>query len=921
MSGPVEVVGPKGERGTVDAADVPKMAKGWRAVTPDEATSEAEQAKGGDTTGELAAAALGAGRAASFGLSDLLISEAANVAHGDQARKDALHALDTTRRVNPKASAAGELGGLLAGGGGIVAAGEKVGAAVAARVGEGLLGDVAETAVRGAVESAGMGAQQQVTEDVLGDHGLHGQAIFANAAKEALLGGAIGAGFGVAGHYAKQALPGLLGRARGPISDAMADELAGVDGAGRPLVEQARIGEQVADAARNAGATTEQAAREAAETAALARAGADAGPLTGPYDSLVGRIQRGIAGDNAERRQTLEEGYRLGKDLLAKQNESLNSSARAMADAGTKALRDIEDIVNEAQFTQKPQQVRRLIDPAMADAQRDAVATIFQDTRSTMNELYKLESKGGIEGPLSKILRVVKDKEKIAFAEGLTPEARYLAADDLKRAIGRAIPWDRLHPGGTESDVGRFGVEYGHIQLSKLYNRIRSGLEDEGVWGAQGAAQRAQNETFTAAKSRRDAFGRQFTVSLDRQSGAFVPQIDPGKIKSVLSNVGNAESDTAVDTIKAFISGLRARADVVEQHAELTAAQRSALTRGRSALDSFEGTFNKAANDGAIVMRLSQAAREEAAHTAGHGAAAVGSAIGGLVGGFPGAAAGGALGSLFAHASAKPLSLMRKLADVRHSLTKVESAVKAGFGKLRPAAMASDLAPRERAAAVKEMQEIRQLAGNPQMLESRISRMTGGLQDYAPKTARAVGDSARRAIMFLAIEAPGATVQTGLLGTYKQTPRISDQQVSDWEAKRRGALGAPSGASAPETVLADMKQGRLNRDALRAMQYVHPELYAHIQQMAQQELTRMEQSGQLDKLSYQHKASIAALLQIIPDQTWTPEFINLLQSTKQPPAPAPQAGPAGGAGKLARKASKPTANMFATESTRIEGAP
>ena len=190
--------------------------------------------------------------------------------------------------------------------------------------------------------------------------------------------------------------------------------------------------------------------------------------------------------------------------------------------------------------------------------------------------------------------------------------------------------------------------------------------------------------------------------------------------------------------------------------------------------------------------------------------------------------------------------------------------------------------------------------------------------DAAPKIAEEVKNTARRAVYYLNKEAPPASVRVGLLGVHNTEPRYSDQQVSEWESKRKAALGAANGTTAPEALIGDMKKGRLNREAIKTIEFVSPKLFAQIQDMAQQELFRLEQQGKLDSMPQQHKAAIASLLKVAPDGTWTPDFMAMLKQAKAATAaPAPPPAP-GGPAPLAKRPIEINPAIFATESAAIE---
>jgi hypothetical protein len=256
----------------------------------------------------------------------------------------------------------------------------------------------------------------------------------------------------------------------------------------------------------------------------------------------------------------------------------------------------------------------------------------------------------------------------------------------------------------------------------------------------------------------------------------------------------------------------------------------------------------------------------------------------------------------------------------------VEQAIERGFAKFfgkgakAASAATEEAAPRAKDVIAKEIGEVRQLAADPGTMQERLAKFVGDLPRHAPKISEEVKATAMRAIYYLAKEAPPATVRTGLLGIHRDAkPRYSEQQLSTWEAKRKAAMGAASGTTAPESILVDMRRGKLNRDAIQAIEFVSPKLFAQMQQMAREEIERMEMRGLLDKMPQQQKAAIATLLKVPPDGTWKPDFIGLMQAAKAMPAPEPAPAPGAATNGTSKRAIKLDTNVFATEASDIEG--
>lgn len=895
MGTPVEVVGPAGERGTVDAADVAKMAPGWRPAGAEELAAESQQESFGGLAGQAASAAVGLGRSASFSGTDMLFAEAANIARGPQARRDVLKALNLAREVNPGATTAGEFGGLLVGGGGIVSAGEHAGAAVASRVGEGLLGKVAEFGARGAVEGAGIGAQQAISEDVLGDHELNGQAIFAHAAKDALIGGAGGAVLGVPAHY----LGRLLRAPSGRLSDATLDEVAGVEGAGRAVQAHARSQEAVIDELRRRGSTAEQAAQIAEDATTIGRAKAEAGPFSGLLDSAGEAYANKAGGADPLKREAIAKAYEEGHKLVAHHNEVLDLGAQRMSKTGTEAVRKVWDEINEAHFTERPEAIAKMVDPALYADAREAALRMGQVVREAHDELGATAMKGGGELGFGRIGKELKDFTAKMSRLPLNDEAGPLAARDAFMAA-----YKLMQAVGKLSKFGSEGFQKTEAQnlWTSTYETLRRGLEDEAVWGPAGAMTRDLNEAFTTALPRYDDFMGRFAANIDRgEAGVIKPNLDLDKIKNgLLSQLRGNAIDTDVEAVKStqgFIDGMRNRLNVLERTSELTPARAKTLAEGKATLANFEKTFLDVRKQAAVVARVKRQQEEE-----------IGKGVGGLLG-------------IVSDAFTRPATTAQRLAHVRETVSHVEQGVKKGlrafFGRSGGEVL-ERVAPRAKADSVAEMTKIRELAQNPPALEAQLSELVGDLGKVAPMTAEEVKSAGRRAIHYLAQEMPPSGVRLGLLGTYNSKPRFSDQQVSEWESKRRGALGAVGGGDAPRAIVADMKQGRLNRDAIKAMELVSPKLFARTQELAREQLFAMEQRGELDKMPYQQKAAIAALLKIPADGTFMPDFIEMIQAAKVMPAPATSPQAAAG-GQRARKTTHPTASLFATESQRIEG--
>lgn len=910
--GDVAITAPDPTTGRMMPATVPEadLAAALAAGAKQAPKQGAYEKEFGGALGQAASAAFGAGRMVSGGAMDGLLIEGANIAGGESARADMLHGLRVAKETNPYATLGGEAAGLLipGAGKGLSAAGAGLESAVAGGIGEGLLGKVAGMGARGVLEGGALGAQHEISEQTLGDVGFNGEKVFAAAGKDALLGGGIGAGFGVVSHFGSEALGAFRAR-RGPQPAALLDDVAGVEGAGQGLRDEARASEGLVSDFQKAGATSEQGAVLADEAKALAKAKAAGDSALGGFiDARAQQLAKLRAGGNADLEEVFMKGYEANASTLAHQEGNLDNIARKLADKGTQVMRNMEDVVNDAQFTQKAGNMAKLTDPSKWEAARDTATKALQDTDAVLSGLEQTASKGGQEGAVRNLRKQLTDfytaNERIA--EGMTGQATenatrdfFMRMDALKRSV------DKFAGHGTSA----FGRTEASHEFRALADRLRSSLEDEAVWGPAGAAQRETNATFSLAKGRRDDFGRRFAVSVDQVSGVPVPELDAGKIKAVLRQLEGAEGDQAVKTTEAFIDGLRARTDAVERHFSLDAGQASKLAKGKASLDEFATTFAESRKEASVISRLRAQQLEE--H--GHG-------LGGVLG-------------LAQSIMSKPLQQMERLGALKAATERFEKSISNGIGrffegkgsklktpeldagKVKSALRQLDpegesrAAPRAKTVVANEIGDLREVAANPAMMQSRVGKMLGDIGSFAPNIHGSAATVAMRALTYLASEAPAPRADQQMLAT-KPLLRFSDQQIHVYETKRNAAFH-------PETVVADMQAGKLNRDGIQTVKVVYPQMFAMMQDTARTQLIAMEQKGLLDKMPYAQKAAIATLLEVPPDGTWTPDFMALMQSTKAP-RPAAASAPAPGEG-VSKRAIKMDTKVFETEAQQVEG--
>lgn len=882
MAGLVDIVLPSGEAATVPQEDLSQaLAAGAR--TPTDLEDASRQ---GGLLGQVATAGIGAGRTASFGFSDTALAEMANIVGGEQARKDTLKSISLAREANPYSNMAGEFAGMFVGG--PTSIGEGIEGAVAEKLGEGLTSKVVSMGARGAAEGAWLGEQAAITEANLGDADLNGEKVFASVAKDTLLGGGMGAALGLGAHSLSSAFSKTVGSSRGPIAETALDEIAGVEGAGKAFKQRAAVAESLVDDLQRAGMTSEQAAKVTDEVLTMSRAQANSGPISGALDEVVEAAMRKRAGGNAEAFDAMSRRYGEMTKQILDHKAALDTSALKQKSLLDRVFR-MRETLDRLNFTERPEQFARLMgDEVNYAAARDMTARLGQEAEAMASLLDSTATKGGGDVALKKLGKHLEDMRgtlaRLPVEGGTAKEAAeaYMAAYRLKQFVGK--------------NAG-FGIEE-HLrtpaqrEFSALYEKLAGGLESTEAFGRAGQANAEWNRAFSGGFRRAKDFEQRFAVRIDEANGVPVPEASSEKIRDgLLKKVGSeVEREQPLKSTDEYVNWIKQRADAIERHAEVLPSDAAKIADGRAALKEFESTLGATTKEAEGIAKLERMQLEEQ-----------GKGIGGLLG-------------LGADIIQRPLTTVERLAALRNTTRKIEQAIEGGlerfFGKKGPAVI-EDLKPRSHADIAKDVGEVKQLAANPSALETRARALVGDMQKHAPQTAASAIATAKRALYYLAQEAPQASVSMTLIASHKPEVRYSPQQLRDWETKKRAAFH-------PETVVQDMQRGKLNREAIKAVEFVSPRLYAEMQASAQEYLTKLAVEGKLDNMPRQQQAVIASLLKVPADRTWTPDFIAWMQAAKAMPAPQPAPAPVAQPAMVSKRAIKLNTGVWETESYAIE---
>ncbi len=164
--------------------------------------------------GEVAAAAVGAGRGATFGLFDPAFVEATRAVAGDEKAEEYRNTMRLLKQANPNATLGGEIAGAVA-----PALFGAPPAAAGSALGEGLLARgaarVAAAAPRAIGEGVAIGLGNQLSEDTLENHKLAGEAYLSAGLKGGAIGLFLGAGAGAVHGAVGDKLGAIFGRGEG----------------------------------------------------------------------------------------------------------------------------------------------------------------------------------------------------------------------------------------------------------------------------------------------------------------------------------------------------------------------------------------------------------------------------------------------------------------------------------------------------------------------------------------------------------------------------------------------------------------------------------------------------------------------------------------------------------------------------------
>lgn len=783
----------------------------------------------------------------------------------------------------PVSSALGEIGGIVGGAllgdeaalGSVPNAIGRLGAGaerfVARGLGDGALAKGAGILARGAAEGAVFGAGNAVSESALKDTDLSAEAIVGGMAHGAL-GGMVASGLL---HGAGKAFSAL----RRPGAEAF-DNIAArefgehVPGVGDELSAKVKAHPEDVLAADRGGPYRQPGT--AFDTAGEAYARARGGEK-GQQFGEVWKNREVWKNDTLDRVQSLERDF---ADALNKQQRA--SSVTDMATFGDSKVNHMAKLV--ARDAAGAVDAMGLPARPHFDAQADAVMNWMFRAQEQVNTLAAdtAVSKLGpaarkeFDGHMARLGKALESGDSLEL---------FKAADNTKRFLGRAAEFGRNAKGLPEAAKAFDALYKGEGGLMHV-------LESP-AWGQAATAQKAVN----AATERHIALARRFqagfTTEVDSAGGRPIYGANTEKIGAFMGRLTKAANDLDAQGVRDMIQTRRAFLDATESSYDHGGQALSAIKSERAALDAMERSFERATKEAAIINQVKRLQGEEQA-----------SALGGWLG-------------LATDTLSKPMTTLRRLAQIEEHTQKVLDKVLGNSRKLAGAAPDPAVAHAAKAVAEKSGQgffstilknagaavdvganaggsrvmrsayerraaEIQKLQTNPVALTKKVGDALGPLGEAAPKTAQAASMLAINGLSFLASKMPLTRLDPySLTPQFQGATKASDSEIAQ-HMRYQEALDNPVG------VMDLALSGKLSPDHVEAVKAVYPKLYEQMRQDIFRSVIEAK-----SPLPYGRRIQIGTLLELPTDQTLAEDFKQAIAATytasekagQEPPSP------------------------------------
>lgn len=900
---------------------------------------------------------------------------------GQEAADDLKLGINTMREVNPLATDLGEAASFLAPTGIAGIAGRGAGRLAARGIaGEGLKAALArgaaETGIAAATEGALYGAGASLTEDMLGDHELTAEKLLANAGKNGLLGAILGLGtgapLGAAGALAERGA-GALGRGlsatgdgaealRGAVSPklkAAADGVpVGIEATRGAIIPSLRKGEEVfrSEATRleqeGLGRFTSSAAKadEAAVDAAIGTGASSFDKSRAAIDDMLSSIgtphaaakvdsyaQRYIDGIAEPARRDAAKALYAAKQEVNSIESALDKTTREAAKAGDELL-SAQQAVRKAVYGEaKAQKIVELVDLADETAIKRTLGSSFalrDDISKTIDFLdQNLQGEGRVGVARAREALGEFDKRMVGTLKqggGNIDNARaaFVLLDKLKQSVGKS------------AGFGRESVSEAQAEFRKVYESLRTHLEDSSLWGRAGEAQATMNAATTGMLERSVGARRAFIDATESVGGDLVLRADPSRLKGHLAGALDAGRDLERESVERYLAGFEGQLDSASTHWPLSASEAATVEKGRAALAKFRATMASATEEAKVAATRQALIESEARQS-----------IGGLAG-------------VAADTVMRPMATVERLASIRKQAANVDRGMREAvddFIAAKSTGTAPKPMPREEALSLSR--RVAEVAANTSAMGDKILRALGGtgesaanafgkgtsllddalgtagplagraaqsaargvdtmlastaagarrggvafgsLASAAPKTAMALAMQTTASMAWLASKVPPELTPRTSLQPQFYTPRASDEAIASFGRAWRAV-------NDPVSVIRDMKHGIVSREGVEYLRTYKPKLYEQAQRLVMEQLSTAR-----EPLPYEKRLQLGTLFAIPTDPTLEAAFIATLQAGGAA-APAPSTSvPA--AGNQSGRQGRPIQSGLETFTEKLAG--
>lgn len=821
---------------------------GARLETPEERrTREVEARQEGKW---FLAGVEGALRGATFGWSDVA-GALGGQAEGMAERREAFPIVSTVSEIG---------GGLLGLGKGVGAAKTTIGKGVAAvsaparavtRAGvvveksaQKLLAPLAERGIAGkmaarglsvgagaGVEGAMVGAQQWLTESVLGEAEPTAEALLDHIGVGAMFGGLLGGGLGGLGEGAAAGLTRAGKALRGALPEGKALE----DG----------LTDLWAKGAHAATGVDEDAARAVIK-------GRDAIPAAEAAPERIGR----------ELAAKLDEFSELSDDITVNHRGPKTQKGVPAVEAEVNL-----DVLQEALLG---------VDPAAPGALRQIEAMVAG---------AKNKGRGAFAGQ-GQIDQLADALEEVTgkISSGKLSKAQIIdAVDGLKRKTGA------LRKQYTRASQKTPDVISSMELFDEVYRLEKDLLEDPAVTGKTFAAlQTDVNKHFAkdlelshaqAASGMVKAHGeRGFLDPEAALRGEVVWRYDPAAMETFARNLG--ENPNAATLPLEIVEGRATRRletmEAISRHYDLGPQGMQKLERARALVKEIQGSIEEAKAAGVLRRQLGDAFRASRGTGINVGSGAI---AGGFLGGPIGAAAGAVVGALFDPVrAAQQLSTVQRLLGAQRLdvVRKVGSYVRGATAGVKKAARhAPQAVTRQKAAETRKARVQayrRQLSGmsralsDPEAAQRELMAAVRGIDYAAPRAAQAMQTKGMQVVSYLH-DRMAKPMRSPAPFAHDDGWEPSDTEIARAESLARVAMR-------PSALLDDLKDGTITGEQVAAVRELHPHVY---QQIVDELTDRL--SSLSDDLPYDERIRLTVLFGVPIEPSASPEALATWQET------------------------------------------